>query len=497
MNWDEFLDKVAQTIEEERLLQRGERVAVAVSGGVDSVSLFSALCQLEDRLERLWTVEAAIYIDHQLRPSETPAERRLIRELAEKYGKKFICRAIDFRAKEGSLQWGAREVRLQTLVELSRELNCQKIALAHHADDRVETLLFRILRGTSPDGLASIRPASPPNLIRPLIRLFKDEIISAASSAGLRWLEDSSNASDKYARNRIRHHLLPLLGEFNPNYRERLLQLSRLAQMDSEFFRQKLDQIWDSPAVREFLPLSLIIDLEAFRSYPPSLQWRIVRRAANRIAGGDIVQGHIEKVLNIINPNSQGEREISPRKELRVISSYRKLIFIEPSEFDRALSPFGGGGKSRWSQLITGPGEYQFWAGRLSIRCKESAPSKVEIGERPFRIYWPEAAGEPFPLVLKNRWGGERLKFGPSDRSLKRWFINAKVPKFLRGAIPLLERDGSVLWLPGLYWSDPLTEEAQGASFQIEFYPKREWLFFAEELIFCERKRCFRDEPLE
>jgi tRNA(Ile)-lysidine synthase len=205
-----LLRRTARTLREETPLGQGERVLVAVSGGGDSIALLHVLARLSPELG----IELVAHgVDHGLR-AEAAAELDLAERLAESLGVAFSRTQIAL-APGGNLQARAREARYAALDAAARAADARWVATAHHADDRAETVLMRILRGASPRGLG-VLPAASDRRLRPLIRSPKAAIVLHLERHGLSHASDPSNHNPRFLRTRIRHELIPLLEDLAP-----------------------------------------------------------------------------------------------------------------------------------------------------------------------------------------------------------------------------------------------------------------------------------------
>lgn len=208
----QLLDEVRRFVRRERMLQAGEPLHAAVSGGIDSMVLL-------DVLRRLGHPCSVLHVDHGLRGAESDADRAFVQEHCRREGIPFRWSKVDVaaRAREGGLsaQMAARELRYAFF----RDARCQeprKVALAHHADDAVETLLMHLMRGTGSDGWGAIPPVQEEAFIRPLLCVPRAEIERYAAEHRIAYRADSSNSDPKYLRNRVRHELLPLMEAMRP-----------------------------------------------------------------------------------------------------------------------------------------------------------------------------------------------------------------------------------------------------------------------------------------
>jgi tRNA(Ile)-lysidine synthase len=205
-----LLTIVERTLREECALPKGARVLVAVSGGGDSMALLDVLCRLAGRLG---LVLHAHGVDHGLRP-EAGAELDLAADLARAHGVPFTCSRVTV-ARRGNLQSRAREARFEALWSAAEAANAEWLATAHHADDRAETVLMRLLRGAGPGGLAVLSPRQG-RMLRPLIRARKRDVVAHLERHRLPFASDPSNRDRRYLRVRVREELIPLLETLEP-----------------------------------------------------------------------------------------------------------------------------------------------------------------------------------------------------------------------------------------------------------------------------------------
>jgi len=263
-----FLDQVRSTIERHDLLPRagrggepGEPVVVGVSGGPDSVALLLALHDLSPqgqtptRKACLAIAPVVAHLNHGLRPGAAEEDQAFVEDLARRLGLPCEVGCAEVRTEARALGVGieeaARHVRRAFLAAVARRRGARRVALAHHADDRAETVLFHILRGTGVEGLAALGPRAPllpeedVEIVRPLIEVPRRFILGYLADVGQAYREDETNRTDAHTRNRLRHELLPLLrSEFNPQVDDALLRLSDQAAAAGEVLADALDEVW-------------------------------------------------------------------------------------------------------------------------------------------------------------------------------------------------------------------------------------------------------------
>ncbi|NUM33911.1 MAG: tRNA lysidine(34) synthetase TilS [Candidatus Brocadiae bacterium] len=240
-----------------KLLDHKEKILVGVSGGADSIALLDLMAQLSQQLS-LEIVVACL--DHGIR-EESQEEARWVGERAAQYGFPFCTKRIELgKESKTALEEKAREARYSFLWETAQRFQASKVAVAHHADDQVETILLHFLKGTGIPGLCgmplvrSLFPHSTVCLIRPLLCLNKQQILFYLQQKGLSWREDVSNADIRFTRNRIRHKIIPFLEEQGyPKIKESLLHLTQYAKETNDYMRQQAENFYQNH-VKECCP---------------------------------------------------------------------------------------------------------------------------------------------------------------------------------------------------------------------------------------------------
>ena len=322
-----------RTLAAQPLFTPGSRVLVGVSGGADSMALVHLLAALGEEW-RLTLVAA--YVDHGLRPEETPAERACVQAAADRLGIGCETASIDVagsaRAQRISLEHAARELRYRALADIGRRLGCDWLAVGHTADDQVEEVLLRLLRGAGRKGLAGMQPRSG-RVIRPLLGVRKAELLAYLADKGLDFCTDSSNTDRRFLRNRIRHHLLPLLEtDYDAGVRRALAKTAANLSADEDLLASLVEAHWletvewqeSSVAERPVV----LLRRAPFRGLHPALQRRLVERLLWRV--GDTARyAHILAVVQAALDGCTGS-ELHLSRGLRVTVGRDALRFAYP-----------------------------------------------------------------------------------------------------------------------------------------------------------------------
>ncbi len=262
------------------LLHPGDHVLAAVSGGPDSLGMLHLLSALQKR--GCFHLSAA-YIDHQLRPAETPAEKTCVATNAANLQVPFHWRQKDAagwqQTTRSSPEQAAREVRYQALEEIRCQIGANLVAVGHTADEQVEGVLIRMLRGGSSKALAGMTLQNG-RLIRPLLETAKKDILSYLREKNISWCSDSSNRDLSLLRNRVRHRLLPFLEqEFGQGVSRSLRKCSAILCLEDDFLSQQAEMAWQEVIRKEMVhPAGCTLLRSRFRQLHPAIQHRVMEK---------------------------------------------------------------------------------------------------------------------------------------------------------------------------------------------------------------------------
>jgi len=317
----------------------GRRLLVAVSGGIDSMVLLHALVQLAP--EHALDVRVG-HVHHGLRGDAADRDAASVGERARRYGlESFIERVEPGALREGranrdrpTMQEAARTLRYRALRQMAEDCGAHHITTAHTLDDQAETVLMRVLRGAGADALGGIPERSVDGVvIRPMLGICRDQIAQYAAAEGIEWREDESNASDRYTRNRLRHHWLPGLSrEFNPGLLRAIGRLAEAHRRDAEWIADMVDEATDRLS---FPPADgdsgLVLRREGWRELPEALARRVVRRILVRMEGGrDVSRTHILRMLEFLRRSDRDDcsRTLELPGGLRIEASGEDLRLV-------------------------------------------------------------------------------------------------------------------------------------------------------------------------
>jgi tRNA(Ile)-lysidine synthase len=452
---------VLKHIKKHMLLQEGDRVLIAVSGGPDSMALLHWLWQNRKR----WNLTLrAVHVNHQFRGTEADADQAYVEQICQAWAIPCSSQKINvpLYAKEHQLskQVAARECRYHYFEQVAKELDFHKLALAHHSDDQVETVLMRFVRGAGLAGLSGIptvRETGAYRIIRPFMTLRKEQIESYCLRQQLSPRIDQSNLSDDYTRNQIRHYLVPQLLELNPQLHGVVQEMTDTFALEDQFLdalaKKYVEQVIESRKLNK-----LTINLTFFQEVPLPLQRRLILLLLSylSIKRSDWNKIHITSILEIIKKD-HGSKRIDLPNQVTAIKEYQYLQFVQKEkrtvEKEQAL----------FEQLLPSEGELYL----------ETLPYKITVTKRPFSSAtedWTtthrpsaytftasfDADQLSFPLKVRNRRGGDQIQPIGMDghKKVKDIFIDQKIPVSQRLGWPFIVDQEVILWIPGLKRAD-------------------------------------------
>ena len=442
--------QVKQYIREKQLIRPEDHVIVGLSGGADSVCLLLVLKSLRGVLD--FTL-SAVHVHHGIRGAEADRDAAFCSALCRREEIPFRLLHCDVpaaaRDRKRSLEETARDLRYLRFREARREYEFLhpgvrvRVAVAHHMDDQAETVLMNLCRGTGLRGLCGM-PAERDGIIRPLLGCRRQAVEDWLRGRGVSWITDSTNQSDDYTRNRIRHEFLPELCHINSRSVEHLAHIAGQAGEWDAYLQAEAERWLKQQEDRRSLPA------EALASLPQALRGRILQMAAADLAGGsrNIGSRHIQALDGLLS-SGVGARVQLPGGWI-VRRDYSTLCFLPAEEEEEAEE-----------NLVRA--DFSVFPRRKNQKIPQKQYTK-----------WFDYDKITEPLCFRTRrTGDELLLAGVGTKSVQRYMIDARIPERERDRIPLLAAGSQILWIVGYRMNAAyqVTEETQ-TILQVTVHPR-------------------------
>ncbi len=430
---------ISKTIDEYGMFNPGDKVIVGVSGGSDSVCLLHLLYSLKKY--RLKLIVA--HLNHGLRDRESDRDEKFVEETALKFGLKYIgerCDTESFKNQENlSTEDAARRLRYRFFDNSLKITGADKIATAHNLEDQAETVLMRMLRGSGSSGLSGIPPVNG-NIVRPLISISSSEIKKYLKSQKIKWIEDSSNSSKIFLRNKIRHELIPELSKYNPKIVEVLSRTSNLLRLESDFLNHHTQKAFKSVFVKKHF--GYIAKIDKYSHLHKAIRLSVLRMCIEKIKG-DLISISTVQILNLddqINSVKASSEVLLPGKLL--FSKGYKVFSISGNELN----------KSGFNHEVKEYGKYSYRNG-FKLLLEQSSDQSMWLDENTGHFSLKKVS---FPLNIRNVKPGDKFKpLGSKGfKKIKDFFIDEKVPRFLRKTVPIVECKEGIIWVGGFRIDD-------------------------------------------
>ncbi len=464
-------EQVSDFIKKHRLLNRGERVVIGISGGPDS------LCLL-DNLHHLGHPLICAHLDHGLR-QESSDEAAYVKSIAQSYNLPFEIERQDVAVKAGSgvsLEEAARLARYNFLVRVARKNDVRVIATGHTADDQVETVLMHFLRGTGPSGLRGMLPDTPLDswvgipdtqgirLVRPLLTLNRGQTEGHCQTMGLEPVIDLSNMDHTFFRNRIRHELLPLLETYNPGIRQILLRLARIMTAEVDLLAEMVASDWAS-VFESMGESALLLRVESMERKPLALQRALLRSAIQKLrpSARDVSFDTIERGLQFVSdPIRPASRPLIAGLMLKDLGEEILLYHTDSNViFDRLPQLIG-----ETQVEVPIPGEVELAGGwKLTAASESIAPGSYQtyLTAQEGELAAIDESSVSTPLSVRTRVPGDRIQPLGLEGTTKvsDIMINNSIPDLARARWPIVVSGDEVVWVAGIRMSHlfRLTEE--------------------------------------
>ena len=450
-------NQVARALRLRALLQSGQSILVAVSGGPDSVALLSVLHELAPTWKFSLTV---VHCNYGLRGAESEGDAAFVAELCRRLNLPCVVKALPIPARgpdcSSSLQARARELRYRLFRDLISELGVDRVALGHTADDQAETVLLRMLRGAGLRGLSGIPHSRGHLFVRPLLTVTRRDILSYLATKQLSFRTDSSNATPRYLRNRVRHELLPVMESLAPAAVRLLARQADIVREDDRLLErlaaQRLERVTLSRDAQ-----TVILDRGAFLEQHSALQRRMLRQAMQSLspsavgARGDVVlslvasvstrrSGGVWKVGPLVVTCEQGQVRITigAPAYLATKEGPQPASSMPPHTVTQAIVPCA----VSWSP--TGA------VVRIAVVTRERGKALLKKPSSTIAIF--DAERLLLPLTVRSWRAGDY--FSPAGmagrrKKLQDYFTDAKLGRSMRERIPLVLSGEGIAWIVG------------------------------------------------
>lgn len=439
--------KVYEYIQQYELCHAGDRLLVACSAGADSMALLHFLYREQ---ERLGVSVAAVHVNHMLRGEDADGDRLFVESFCKErdipvYATDIPIPAI-LEAEQGNMQAVCRRERYAYFKEAMLESKSSKLVVAHQADDQIESILMALIRGSYDAGIQGIirrRPFANGEMIRPFLSITRADILDYLQTYNQGYREDSSNKKDSYTRNRMRHHVVPLLRNENPKIAEAFIHFTEKTQADEELLQSLAEKALQDVLVEKQRDLWKI-NINAFQNKPLALQRRIILLLLKYLYKDTIIiQSYTlwNAILKLIQ-TTDGNATIDLPKGAKAVRQYDELILtmkkvntIQPVS---TTLQFG-----QWMEL---PNNLRIYTGKAD----EEIPSDISSHAK---SYFVNTTCFALPLHIRGRMDGDRIQlFGANiQKRISRLFIDEKIPMALREEWPIIvTNDNEVIAVPGL-----------------------------------------------
>ena len=409
--------KVRNTIEKHRMLENIKSVAVGVSGGADSMCLLHLLSRLKDEYGIMLK---AVHLNHGIRGQEALRDENVVKDYCEQNGIELLTfhKDIPYLAKQAGM--GEEECGRAVRYECFKEASCDAVATAHTLSDSIETVIFNLLRGTGSKGLCGIPPVRQGNIIRPLIDCTREEIECYCENHGIPYVTDSTNLTDDYKRNFIRHRVVPLFGEINKNFTGNIASAMEILSCENSYIDEAAETLLLSAKCGEGYSGAILRDAhEAVR-----------KRAVAKLLGDKMSKSterrHIDLTDSLI---IEGKGQIELSKDLYICCESDIISFHHPKA-----------AASQWScsltdgKFITPHGVFTLAKGTADdIKSRNAVDGDKLTGT----------------LTMTCRKQGDSFysKKRKNTKSLKKLFNEDKIPEEKRGELAVLRCGESLVWL--------------------------------------------------
>lgn len=321
-------DKVIETIKKYGLIQAKDKIVLGVSGGPDSITMLDILRQIQEEFD--FEIVVA-HINHMIR-KEAIQDEEYVKKYCEKNSIEFFVKRIDVMSVANNRKIGTEEagrfVRYEFFDEILKQTESNKIAIAHNKNDKVETIIMHLLRGSGLSGLKGIEPIRE-NVIRPLIECERKEIEKYCDENKLEPRIDKTNFENDYTRNKIRNIVIPYIEkELNPNIIETIDRLSEVVKKEDRYLEKVALDVYDKILIKQE-PGQIMLELKGFNEQDEVIKSRIILYTVKKLFGSSqgIEKIHINDIIKLCN-NNIGNKYLTPNKKIKILVKDKKIFFM-------------------------------------------------------------------------------------------------------------------------------------------------------------------------
>lgn len=438
-----MLEKIKSYVDKWQMLKSEDRVVVGVSGGADSVCLLFVLLELRKTIGFDMVV---VHVNHGLRGQDADDDERYVKELCIEHNipceSYFVNVELIAKNRKQSTEEAGRNVRKECFEETLCKYHGTKIALAHHQNDRAETFLFHLARGTGLKGLSGIAPVSG-HVIRPLLCVERSEIEAYLQENKICYRTDETNLSDVYTRNRIRNHVVPYMEqEVNAKAVEHMNETMEQLRLVHLYLEEQVQKVWEQ--VVTVMDRGCLVSTDAYQELPEVLQPMLLKKVLVQVSGQekDIEAVHVRQLDELMN--KQVGRKVDLPYQMEAKRIYRGLEISRKKEAQ----------DKNQCELVYDMQETAatFRWGNQTIQCRilqtQEEPAESLQKNRTKQFDCDIIKGN---ICFRTRREGDYITIHPDGKvqKLKSYFINEKIPNAERDRILLVANGSHVLWVVG------------------------------------------------
>ncbi len=407
----DVVKKVSSFIKEYNLMDKNSKILLAVSGGIDSIVLLDIVCKLFPKNKKVM-----LHVDHRIR-EDTKKDIDLVKGLSNKYQIKLYIRKINVldycKEKKLGIEEGARKLRYQEFLKIFKKENLDYILTAHNLNDLAENFIMRVIRGSGVDGIPGMKPKNG-YFIKPMLNIKKSDIIKYAKSNNLKWREDYTNKDLAYTRNSIRHKLIPIMEEYNPNFLISVLKLSKILWMQQEYNKKQIERFKIKKSKKTFQ-----LNIADLKKTSKFLAYEVIKNAIQEFSGS-VYGFEFENIQSIYKLCFSKSGAIYKKNGITIIKEYNNLTFIKDNDFKK---------KNFYAEIFNN-GNYYI----------DNHIVKV-LNVKP----------DYFPLTIRAYKKEDKIKIKNGHKKIGKFLSDKKVPHHLRkNALIVLNKNSDIISIIGI-----------------------------------------------